>query len=100
MTVETWVTTMRRGHGGWRRIVDFQTRESFACHAKNFEFYPKSYRESLNDFIQENNMFKIFVLKDLPGSSVKSMNCNTLDGELRADLETILWPKQGILSLN
>lgn len=45
-------------------------------------------------------MCKIFVLKDLPGSSVKSMNCNTLDGELRADLETILWPKQGILGLN
>lgn len=37
-----------------------------------------------------------FVLKDLPSSSVRSMNCNILDGELRADLEI----KQGILSLN
>ena len=39
-------------------------------------------------------MFKIFVLKDLPGSSVKSMNCNTIDGELRSDLETVLLSRE------
>lgn len=45
-------------------------------------------------------MFKIFVLKALPGSNVKSMNCNTIDGELRSYLETVLLSKEGILSLN
>ena len=39
-------------------------------------------------------MFKIFVLKDLPGSSVKNMNCNTIDGELRSDLETVLLSRE------
>lgn len=45
-------------------------------------------------------MFKLFVLKDLPGTNVKSMNCNTVDGELRSGLETVLLAKEGISSLN
>ena len=39
-------------------------------------------------------MFKIFVLKDFPGSNVKNMNCNTIDGELRSDLETVLLSRE------
>lgn len=96
VTVETWVAIMR-GVTVDGAYLFSKTRGNFVCHAQNFEFYPKLQR-ILNDLNKKTKCLNL-CFKRSPGST-KSMTCNTVDGELRSDLETVLLSKEGISSLN
>ena len=53
-----------------------------------------------NDFKQENNMFKSFCFKSSPWQQCKEYELEQHRWIVRSDLETVLLPKEGVLSLN